>query len=102
MRVPLLNSEGGPGVLPLNFEGGPGVPLLNFRDVPVPLLNFDGSSGSQGHEVPGSGVLVPLVHHTISIDIVIMIKSSELTLGFAVLFVILEGLKHRKLLTSQF
>ena len=63
----------------LNFEGGPEVLLLNFSGVPVPLL-----------------------HHAISIDIVIMIKSSELTLGFAVLFVILEGLKHRKLLTSQF
>ena len=43
MRVPLLNFEGGPGVLLLNFEGGPGVPLLNFEG--------------------GSGVLVPLLHH---------------------------------------
>ena len=41
MRVPLLNFEGGPGVLLLNFEGGPRVPLLNFRRVPGP-------------EVPGS------------------------------------------------
>ena len=31
---PLLNFEGGPGVLLLNSEGGPGVPLLNFRGVP--------------------------------------------------------------------
>ena len=44
MRVPLLNFEGGPGVLLLNFEGGPG----------VPLLNFEGGPGSQGPEVPGS------------------------------------------------
>ena len=41
MRVPLLNFEGGPGVLLLNFEGGPG----------VPLLNFEGGPGSRG---PGS------------------------------------------------
>ena len=34
MRVPLLNFEGGPGVLLLNFEGGPGVPLLNFEGGP--------------------------------------------------------------------
>ena len=34
MRVPLLNFEGGPGVLLLNFEGGPGVPLLNFEKGP--------------------------------------------------------------------
>ena len=53
MRVPLLNFEGGPGVLLLNFEGGPGVPLLNFRGSRAPLLNFEG----------GPGVLVPLLHH---------------------------------------
>ena len=34
MRVPLLNFEGGPGILLLNFEGGPGVPLLNFEGGP--------------------------------------------------------------------
>ena len=34
MRVPLLNFEGGPGVLLLNFEGGLGVPLLDLRGVP--------------------------------------------------------------------
>ena len=55
MRVPLLNFEGGPGVLLLNFEGGPGVPLLNFEKEP-------------GSRVPGSpgrrsGVLVPTLHH---------------------------------------
>ena len=33
MRVPLLNFEGGPGVLLLNFEGSPGVLLLNFEEV---------------------------------------------------------------------
>ena len=32
MRVPLLNFEGGPGVLLMNFEGGPAVPLLTFRE----------------------------------------------------------------------
>ena len=31
MRVPLLNFEGGPGVLLLNFEESTGVPLLNLR-----------------------------------------------------------------------
>ena len=31
MRVPLLNFEGGLGVLILNFEGGHWVPLLNLR-----------------------------------------------------------------------
>ena len=59
MRVPLLNFEGGPGVPLLNFEGGPGVPLLNFEGG-VP------GSGSQGPEVPGPGVLVPLLHHAAS------------------------------------
>ena len=43
MKVPLLNSEGGPGVPLLNFEGGPEVPLLNFEG--------------------GPGDLVPLLHH---------------------------------------
>ena len=32
-----------------------GVPLLNFEGVPDP--------GSQSSEVPGPGVLVPLLHH---------------------------------------
>ena len=40
MRVPLLNFEGGPGVLLLNFEGGPGVPLLNFRGVLGPTFKL--------------------------------------------------------------
>ena len=47
MTFPLLNFEGGPGVLLLNFEGGPGVPLLNFEGVPGPR--------SQSPEVPGPG-----------------------------------------------
>ena len=50
----------------LNFEGGPGVLLLNFEgDAGVPLLNFEGGPGSQSLEVPGPGVLVPLLHHDI-------------------------------------
>ena len=32
--VPLLNFEGGPGILILNFERGRGVPLLNFEGDP--------------------------------------------------------------------
>ena len=49
MRVPLLNFEGGPGVLLLNIKGGPGVLLLNFKGGPgVPLLNFEGGLGSRG------------------------------------------------------
>ena len=44
MRVPLLN-----------FEGAPGVPLLVFEEDP----------GSQGPEVPGPGILVPLLHHNL-------------------------------------
>ena len=65
--VPLLNFEGGPGVPLLNFEEGPGVPLFNFRAVPGPTLNFEGVLGheSQGPEVPGTGVLVPLLHHAV-------------------------------------
>ena len=55
MRVPLSNFERGPGVPRLNFEGGPGVPLLNFRWVPAARYH--------GPEVPGPGVLVPLLHH---------------------------------------
>ena len=39
-RVPLLNFEGGPGILLLNFEGGPGVPLLNFEVVPGSWSHF--------------------------------------------------------------
>ena len=50
MRVPLLN-----------FEGGPGVLLLNFEEVPwVPLLNFEGNP-----EVLGPRIPVPLLHHAI-------------------------------------
>ena len=45
--VPLLNFEGGSGILLLNFEGDPGVSLLNFRGV------------------PGPGVLVALLHHAL-------------------------------------
>ena len=55
MRVPLLNFEGGPGVLLLNFKGGPGVALLNFRRVPSPTFKLWG----------GSRVPVPLLHHTL-------------------------------------
>ena len=44
-----------------NFEGGPGVPLLNFEgEVP--------GAGSQGPEVPGPRVLVPLLHHALLKD----------------------------------
>ena len=39
-KVPLLNFEGGPGVLFLNFEGGPKVPILNFRGVPGPTFKL--------------------------------------------------------------
>ena len=47
MRIPLSN-----------FEGDPGVPLLNFEgEVP--------GAGSQGPEVPGPRVLVPLLHHAL-------------------------------------
>ena len=55
------------GVPLLNFEEGPGVPLLNFRGVPGPTLNFEGvlGHGYQGPEVPGAGVLVPLLHHAV-------------------------------------
>ena len=60
MRVPLLN-----------FEGGPGLPLLKFRGFPGPTLNFEGGSGSQGSEVLGPGVLVPLLHHALT-DIVLV------------------------------
>ena len=53
----------GEGVPLLNFEGGPGVPLLNFeRGAEVPLLNSEGRP-----RVPGSGVLVPLLHHAVKI-----------------------------------
>ena len=48
MRVPLLNFEGGPGVLLLNFEGGPGVPLLNFWGVPGPTFKLWGGSRGPG------------------------------------------------------
>ena len=50
MRVPLLNFEGGPGVLLLNFEGGPG----------VPLLNFEGGPGSRGPGPTFTPCLFPL------------------------------------------
>ena len=66
MKVPLLNFVGGPGTPLLNLEGDPGVPLLNFRGSRVPLLSFEGGSGSQGPEVPGPGVLVPLLHYAIN------------------------------------
>ena len=54
-EVPLLNFEGGPGIVLLIFEGGSG----------APLLNYEGGPGSRvpGPEVPGLGVLVPLLHY---------------------------------------
>ena len=42
------------------------VPLLNFEEDPgVPLLNFEGCPGSrsEGPEVPGAGVMIPLLHY---------------------------------------
>ena len=48
-----------------SLKKGEGVPLLNFEGSPgVPLLNFQG--GSQGPEVLGLGVLVPLLHYAFS------------------------------------
>ena len=47
MRVPLLNFEGGPGVLLLNFEGGPGVQLLNFEGGPGSRISASRDSGSR-------------------------------------------------------
>ena len=38
------------------LERGPGVPLLNFE-------RAGWGPGSQGPNVPGPGVLVPLLHH---------------------------------------
>ena len=63
--VPILNFEGEPGVPLLNFGGGPEVPLLNFRAVSGPTFEFWGGLGprSWGLEVPGPGVLFPLLHH---------------------------------------
>ena len=60
-EVPLLNFEVGPGIPILNFEEGPGILLLNFRGVPGPTFKLWG--GSQGSEVRGPGILVPLLHH---------------------------------------
>ena len=51
MRVPLLNFEGGPGVLLLNFGGGPGVPLLDFSGVPCPTFKIWGGSWVQGPRI---------------------------------------------------
>ena len=62
--VPLLNFVGSPGVPLLNFEGGPGVPLLNFRGVLGPTFKLCGVL--QDPKVPGSGVLVPLLHHAVT------------------------------------
>ena len=55
--LPLLNFEGGPGILLLNFEGGPGVLLLNFRGVPGPTFKLWGGSRVPGPRVPRSWVL---------------------------------------------
>ena len=52
-----------PEVLLLNFEGGPGVPLINLRGVLGPTFKLWGDSESQGLEIPGPGVLIPLLHH---------------------------------------
>ena len=65
MRVPLLN-----------FEGGPEVPLLNFEGVSGPE--------SQGPEVLGLEVLVPLLHHASNNDLIIsMRKLINLCLKFS-------------------
>ena len=58
----------GEGVPLLNFEGGPGVPLLNFRGVPGPTFKLWG--GFQGPEV-----LVPLLHHAVSMKSKVQLKS---------------------------
>ena len=63
--VPFLNFEGSPGVLLLDFERDPGVPLLNLEGSRVLFLNLEGGPGSQGPEVPGPGILVPLLHHAV-------------------------------------
>ena len=55
--LPLLNFEGGPGILLLNFEGGPGVPLLNFRGVSGPTFKLWGESRVPGPRVPRARVL---------------------------------------------
>ena len=51
MRFPLLNFEGGPGVLLLNFGGGPEVPLLEFRGVPGPTFKLWGGFRVQGPRI---------------------------------------------------
>ena len=55
----------GEGVPLLNFVGGPGVPLLNFNGVPDHTFKLWGGLGSRvpGFRDPGSGFLVPLLHH---------------------------------------
>ena len=72
MKVPLLNFEGGPGILLLNLEGGPGVPLLNFRGLPGPTFKLWG-----GSRIPGPGVLVPLLHHALVLDIEITFRRQK-------------------------
>ena len=59
--VRLLNFDGGREVPLSSFEGSPGDPLLNLKVVPGPT--FKVWVGSQGPEVPGPVVLVPLLHH---------------------------------------
>ena len=73
MKVPLLNFIGGPGVPLWNFEGGPGVRLLNFRGLPSPILNFVAGvqgPGSQSSEVLCPEILIPLLHHAQSLELV--------------------------------
>ena len=58
MKNPLLNFEGGPGVLFLIFEGGHEVPLLNFE------------GGSRGSRSWGSGrTFTPCPIQRICIDL---------------------------------
>ena len=82
MRVPLLNFKRGPGIPPLNFEGDPGVPLLNLKGVPGPTFKLSGGS-PLNFQGPGTGVplltfkevLVPLLHHAIVCNL-LLLKSS--------------------------
>ena len=60
MTIPLLNFEGGPGILLSNFQESPGVPLLKFKRIPGPTFKISG-----GSLVRRPLVLVPLLHHAI-------------------------------------
>ena len=63
--IPILNFGGVPLVPLLNFESVLGSKCFNFRRILGPTFKIWEGSQVQSPNVPGPGVSVPILHHTI-------------------------------------